>query len=286
MIWVVYLKLKSLFGIMYCLGSCSVSASTIPHLPRHANVPGGVAIISLDIESSNPPQVHYQQMRTMVMPDPERTNRWLTVVGIPLDAKPGTHSIQISSNTGLLNSQNFTVRTKTYSKQKLTLRDKRKVQPLEEDLSLIEQQYIETIETYAKWQYQPLHSAVLALPLKGRTSSPFGLTRIMNNIPQNPHSGLDIAAPKGAPVYASKAGTVINIGNYFYSGNIVFIDHGQGFITSYCHLDTITVSKGQTVQQREILGTVGSTGRATGAHLHWSVSLNGVRVDPQWFVYE
>lgn len=286
MILVVYRTLKRLLGIMCYLGSCSVSAGIAPALPKHANVPGGVAVISLDIESNNPPQVHYQQMRTLVMPDPEHTKRWLTIVGIPLDAKPGTHSIQISTTTGTVNSKDFTVNKKNYTHQKLTIRNKRKVQPLEEDLPLIEKQYIETIETYAKWQYQPLHSAVLSLPVKGRTSSPFGLTRIMNNIPQNPHSGLDIAAPKGAPVYAPKAGTVINIGNYFYSGNIVFIDHGQGFITSYCHLDTIKVIKGQSVQQSDILGTVGNTGRATGAHLHWSVSLNGVRVDPQWFVYE
>jgi len=126
----------------------------------------------------------------------------------------------------------------------------------------------------------------LALPTSGRKSSPFGLTRIMNNIQQNPHSGLDIAAPKGQIVTAAKDGKVINLGNFFYSGNIVFIDHGQGFITSYCHLDSIMVTKGQVLKQGERLGTIGNTGRATGAHLHWSVSLNGVRVNPELFIHE
>jgi len=183
-------------------------------------------------------------------------------------------------------TKSFSIAPKSYRNQRLTIENKRKVQPLDEDLSLIEQQYIETISTYAHWNYQPLASAVLKMPVKGRKSSPFGLTRIMNNIPQNPHSGLDIAAPKDTPVQAAKDGVIINIGDFFYSGNIVFVDHGQGFITSYCHLDSVKVSKGQSVRQGDILGTIGSTGRATGPHLHWSVSLNGVRVDPQWFIYE
>jgi len=282
----VYQRLKRWFGVVCCLSSCSVTAHAVPILPRHANVPGGVAVIAIDLDSNEPPVVHYQQMRTLVMPDPNHKDRWLTVVGLPLDAKPGTHNIQISTTSGTVISKDFNIKQKLYHQERLTIADMRKVQPLAEDLPIIEQQRMEIIGTYSNWNYKPVTSAVLVLPAKGRKSSPFGLTRVMNNIPQNPHTGLDIAAPKGAAVYAPKAGMITMTGNYFYSGNMVFIDHGQGFITSYCHLDSIKVATGQTVKQGDIIGTIGNTGRATGPHLHWSVSLNNVRVDPQWFIYE
>lgn len=263
---------------------CSfVTQSSI--LPKQTNTPGGVAVINLEIVSSKPPMVKYQDNRIMVLPDTDKRNKWLAIVGIPLKAKQGIHKIQIHQDNKII-TQKFTVEKKIYPTQKLTIKNKRKVQPHLEDLPMIAEQYLETIQTYEYWQYQVLDSLILNLPVEGRKSSPFGLTRIMNKIPQNAHSGIDIAAPKGTPVKVAKPGKVINIGHYFYSGNIVFVDHGQGFITSYCHLDDILVTKGQELQYNEVLGTIGNTGRATGAHLHWSVSLNGVRVDPELFIHE
>lgn len=256
-----------------------------PLLPKSANVPGGIAIVQLDEESTTPPRVYYQDQRTLVMPDPNHKHKWLTIVGIPLDAKAGPHQVQIYSEQKS-SYKKFNVKSKTYPHQHLTIADTRKVLPLAEDLPMIEEQYLTTIETYKHWEYKPLTSAMLKLPVKGRKSSPFGIQRFMNKIPQHPHSGIDIAARKGTAVKASKEGTVINVGHYFYSGKIVFIDHGQGFITSYCHLDSVIVKVGQQVKEGQVIGSIGTTGRATGPHLHWSVSLNGVRVDPEWFIYE
>jgi murein DD-endopeptidase MepM/ murein hydrolase activator NlpD len=76
------------------------------------------------------------------------------------------------------------------------------------------------------------------------------------------------------------AARVIDTGNYFFNGNTIFLDHGQGLITMYCHLERIDVTPGQQVARGTVIGTVGMTGRVTGPHLHWSVSLNRTMVDP------
>lgn len=275
-------SLRLLVSVLLIFSS-SVYANTV--LPKSTNTPGGVAIVALKTNDTKPPTVFYRNLRTLIIPDPSKQYRWLSVIGIPIDAKPGKHFIELLTDHGVV-QQEFMVTKKNYPTEKLTISNKRKVKPLPEDLPKIEAQYIETIQTYEHWEYRHLDSVVLHLPTKGRKSSPFGLRRIMNNIPQNPHSGLDIAAAKGSPVMAPKAARVLNIGDFFYSGKIVFLDHGQGFITSYCHLDTISVTKGQHLRKGDIIGTIGNTGRATGAHLHWSVSLNGVRIDPQLFIYE
>ena len=120
------------------------------------------------------------------------------------------------------------------------------------------------------------------LPVEGRLSGSFGNQRIFNGIPKSPHTGADIAAPEGTPVKAAGDGEVILSGkDYFYTGNMVIIDHGQGLQTIYAHLKESKVKEGDIVKQGDIIGLVGRTGRATGPHLHWGASLNNVRFRPQ-----
>lgn len=119
------------------------------------------------------------------------------------------------------------------------------------------------------------------LPVEGRVSGHFGNQRIFNGTPKSPHTGTDIAAPEGTSVKAAGDGKVILSGkDYFYTGNMVIIDHGQGLQTIYAHLKEAKVKEGDTVKQGDIIGLVGKTGRATGAHLHWGASLNNVRFRP------
>jgi murein DD-endopeptidase MepM/ murein hydrolase activator NlpD len=121
-------------------------------------------------------------------------------------------------------------------------------------------------------------------PTPGVRSSSFGLRRVFNGQARAPHGGMDIAAAAGTPVVAPAAGRVIDTGDYFFNGNTVWIDHGAGLLSMLCHLSAIDVRPGDAVESGQRVGAVGATGRVTGAHLHWSLSLNRTMVDPELFV--
>ena len=125
---------------------------------------------------------------------------------------------------------------------------------------------------------------VLDKPVNGPLSSKFGVRRFFNGEERNPHSGLDFAVPAGTPIKTPANGKVILVGNYFFNGNTVFVDHGQGFISMFCHMSKIDVKVGQQLARGTVVGKVGATGRATGPHMHWNVSLNDARVDPAIFI--
>jgi murein DD-endopeptidase MepM/ murein hydrolase activator NlpD len=116
-------------------------------------------------------------------------------------------------------------------------------------------------------------------PAKGKVTSPFGARRLLNDKPSSPHSGVDLAASAGAPVKAANAGQVVVADELFFSGNTVVIDHGLGLYTIYAHGSKLLVKEGQAVKKGQVIARVGSTGRTTGAHLHWGCRLHGAKVD-------
>ncbi|MCO1691316.1 M23 family metallopeptidase, partial [Pseudomonas aeruginosa] len=148
----------------------------------------------------------------------------------------------------------------------------------------IERELAEQTAAYRRFSPGLPSNLMLDKPVDGPLSSPFGLRRFFNGEERNPHSGLDFAVPAGTPIKAPAAGKVILIGDYFFNGKTVFVDHGQGFISMFCHLSKIDVKLGQQVPRGGVLGKVGATGRATGPHMHWNVSLNDARVDPAIFI--
>ncbi len=114
----------------------------------------------------------------------------------------------------------------------------------------------------------------------GRATGGFGLRRLLNGQPRAPHAGFDWAAPRGTPVLAANAGRVALVGEYFFAGRLVVLDHGLGLFTLYFHLDERGVAPGERVRAGQPIGAVGATGRATGPHLHFGVWLAGARIDP------
>ncbi|OGI42707.1 MAG: hypothetical protein A2150_03695 [Candidatus Muproteobacteria bacterium RBG_16_64_11] len=268
---------------MVLLFFLTLSSGAQAQLPRALPVPGGIAVVPLADEREAAPSVHFQSRRVLVARD---GGRWQAVVGLPLSLKPGRHHIDVANPDGAKRTLAFTVKDKKYESQYLTLQDKRQVEPNAEDLKRIRQDQETIARALATWSARELDGVRLDQPAAGRFSSAFGLRRFFNKQPRNPHSGLDIAAPEGTPISAPADGAVIETGNYFFNGNTVFLDHGQSLITIYNHLNKIAVAPGDVLVRGQKLGEVGMTGRVTGPHLHWSVSLNGTLVDPALFLPE
>lgn len=253
-------------------------AAPVAIAPRHSPVPGGIAVVELPpLASAERPQVRYQNKRVMIVGD---ADRWKAIVGIPLDTEPGPQALDVTPNGAEPLRVSFAVLPKEYEIQRLTIKEKRMVDPSPEDLRRIEKESVLITTALQKFRDASDVTLNFLAPVQGRLSSPFGLRRFFNDQPRKPHSGLDLAAPKGTPIKAPAGGEVIATGNYFFNGNTVILDHGQGLISMYSHMNRIDVKEGQRVAQGTVLGTVGMTGRVTGPHLHWTVSLNDTRVDP------
>jgi murein DD-endopeptidase MepM/ murein hydrolase activator NlpD len=244
--------------------------------PPDSNVPGSIVSVPFVTPPGQRPRAYYQGRRVMVL---EQSGGWRAIVGIPLTVSPGMHTLEVHSGNQKT-TYTFRINPKTYAAQYLTLQDQRKVEPWPSDLARIRRETRLIEKAKAHWRENDEASLELSLPLEGRFSSPFGLRRFFNGQPRNPHSGLDIAVAEGTPVGAAASGQVLTTGDFFFNGKTVFIDHGQGLITMYCHLHRIDVMPGQEIRRGQRIGLAGKTGRATAAHLHLGVILNQTMVDP------
>jgi len=265
------------FLISTCL-AIAFSFVNANELPDELNAPGGVVIIP--INSKDRPKAFFYDKRVLIIGE---SQNWKAIIGIPLKIELGEHKLKVVSN-GVEANYLFEVVGKAYEAQYLTIKNKRQVNPNKEDMLRITRE--RKLISKAKINWREIDNVPLRFikPAKGPFSSSFGLRRFFNNQPRNPHSGLDIAAETGTPIVAPAAGIVTNAGDYFFNGKTVFLDHGQGLITMYCHMENISVEEGDIVDVNDLLGTIGSTGRVTGAHLHWSVILNNTTVEPLLFL--
>lgn len=275
---------------MNWLGRCVVStalllaaaASAAMDLPRESRVPGGIAFVAVPGDQ-HAPRVTFGDRQAAVV---RKDEGWIAVVGIPLSTKPGRHSVLVYSGEGGRVEVPFEVRDKQYRTQHLTIKNQRQVDPNPEDLKRIAQEQERSNAALSKFTANGTPSLSLISPVKGVRSDSYGSRRVFNGQPRNPHSGMDIAATTGTPIHAPAAGTVVEAGDFFFNGNTLYIDHGYGLVTMYCHLSSIAVKVGDQVAAGDEIGKVGATGRVTGPHLHWGVALNRAMVDPALFLRE
>ena len=236
------------------------------------SVPGGVYAWSVPAGASD---IRFQNNPVFVVGQ-------TALVGIPIRQALGPAQITFVYG-GQDQTHTFEIVDKRYTEQRITLQNKEMVSPNPKQLERIRAESKRQRAIYATVSAPMDLSTGFSMPLEGITTSLYGHRRFFNDQPRSPHSGLDIAAPTGTPIVAPAQARVALVDDLYYNGKSVFLDHGQGLITMYCHLSEQTVRTGELVQQDQVIGLVGATGRVTGPHLHWSVSLNGYRIDPLAF---
>lgn len=294
----------------------SRSKATLP-FPVSRAVPGGVAVVPLGA-ARRAPKAIWNGIPVLVTGS---SSGWFAVLGIPLhtlqdrlvlevqDAAPAATragnqastrgkgkardvettasalagKVQSEASSTGLRRIDVPIHPHQYAEQHLKVAPGQ-VTLSKEVLSRHLRERKQSARVMATWTEPVPASLQLRQPVPGVRSSSFGLRRFFNGQSRNPHGGMDIAAPVGTPVKAAAPGVVIDTGDYFFNGNTVWVDHGAGLLTMYCHLDRIRARVGQRVRTGDVIGTVGKTGRVTGPHLHWSVCLNRTMVDPALFL--
>lgn len=243
-------------------------------------VPGGVAKIPLG-RLEQPPRLSVDGNRLLVIRQGEA---WTALAGIPLSAKPGSKvPVDVRYPDERREQLAIAVKRKRYPSQRLNVPADQAELPAEL-LARYEDERRHLQEVFRTYRDPAPASLAMRQPVPGRRSGSFGSRRIINGVARSPHGGMDIAAPMGTPVVAARAGRIVDIGEYLFLGRTVTLDHGQGLLSLYAHLSDVDVAPGQVVPAGAPIGKVGATGRATGPHLHFSVYLNAVSVDPAFFL--
>jgi hypothetical protein len=249
----------------------SVSSRNIPQ--------GDLGLIRVEVGKGEIPQVTWMGEKVHMVPnDQERT--WRGFLGVDLKAKPGTYPlyVEILPAGGEKNTE-IHVEQKRYGVRRLTL--PREMVAL--DAPTLERVKEEARTMRALWEAPAsiaAWSGPFLRPVEGEVVGPFGRSSIINEQPRTPHSGVDLRADRGTPIKAINDGRVALTCDHFFSGRSVVIDHGGGILSMYFHLEKILVQKDEKVTKGQVVGLVGSTGRATGPHLHFGIRVNGARVDP------
>ena len=245
-----------------------------------AAFPGGVAKIALG-RSAQPPRARLGEERVLVM---REGDAWIALVGVALSVKPGSKvRVQAEHADGRHESFDVRIEPRKYLTQHLKV-PPGQVDLSEQDLERYKRERAHLDGVLRTFSDAPPSSLTLVAPVDGPRSSSFGLQRYFNGKLRSQHGGMDFAAPEGAPVLAAARGKVIDVGDYFFSGNTVVLDHGQGLLSLYAHLHSVDAAPQKLVYAGQRIGAVGATGRATGPHLHFSVYLNAVSVDPALFL--
>lgn len=276
------MKIKLILPFLFLLVSCSKDLNNIVtrdcSFPVHYPFPGGLVNISIENKEG-------LDLNSILI---EGNKPLICLSGneisflYPIKLENTKESLEITSNGSVIKS--IFIKDKEYRESRITIENKDLVQAPNKFASRIEKEYY--LGLNAKNLRSPLlnQSLKMNFPIKeGIISSEYGVKRFINNKPRNRHKGMDIAAPKGTSILTPLDGKVILSGNFYYRGNIVFLDHGEGVISSYSHMDEVIAKQGKVLKKGEVIGKVGETGRVTGPHLHWETYLLGQAINPSVF---
>lgn len=256
-------------GLLALAVLCNLPA--LAALPQDSRRPGGIAVLSV------PATTHSASLNGQPVSIVTESDQRYAIAGLPLDFPIGP--VTLVTDQGPIE---FSVSAYPYREQRITLKDTTTVDPDAQQLARFAREAAEQSEVYRSFGAKQTDSFPrFQVPTRGKLTDTFGSRRFFNGQPRKAHAGMDITAPQGQVVVAPADGTVVLTGDYFFNGKTVLIDHGQGVISMLCHLSRIDVKTGQVLSRGEQIGLVGKTGRATGPHLHWTLSLNDARVDPK-----
>ncbi|MCS5586453.1 MAG: peptidoglycan DD-metalloendopeptidase family protein [Gammaproteobacteria bacterium] len=250
---------------------------------KNTAIPGGIAVVNFESNHANP-KAFYNKVPLYVQHIKDQ--HYQVLVGIPLMEKLGKKTIKIQDfSTRLFD---FKVTEQAYTEQHITLKGKKKkyVNPNLAHMDRIKSERPVLSSARKIFSNNTLSNGLFIRPVDGVTTSPFGLKRFYNGEARRPHTGLDYAGDTGTPIKSPADGKVILAGEFFFNGNAIFLDHGQGLISVYIHMNKRLAKQGQLIKQGDVIGTIGQTGRATGPHLHWGVYLNQTVVNPNLLLGE
>jgi len=248
------------------------------NFPHEQHSPGGI----VKLRFKNKPELFIKGERINIFSKKEKTD-WLVL--LPLSLYKGTDTLRLTSKTSsMFQVHLIEVKPDNYPKQYINVKNKEFVKASKKTLERIQKDSASKKKGFATFTRLYINDLKMIKPLDSKLRHDFGRKRFFNGVPKNPHAGIDLSGKRGDKIKAPLSGTVITLGNLFYNGNMMLLDHGQGLITAYSHLSKYLKKDGDWVKQGEYIGEVGSTGRATGPHLHWSVYLNGEPVNPDLFL--
>lgn len=216
--------------------------------------------------------------------DAVRKNLEHALLGVDLETPVGGHDVTIEARLadgGPVSCRaTVSVSAGEFAVEKLQVAQQF-VEPNAEEIARADKEGQRLREILASVTPERLWNGTFHMPLTGaHTAKNFGRRRVLNGQPRSPHTGVDIPAATGTPVLAPQRGRVVLADNLFFAGNTVVVDHGLGVYTFYGHLSAMAVKEGDTVERGALLGNVGATGRVTGPHLHWGLTVDGARVNP------
>ncbi len=311
--------INSFFALLVALVILTITSSPISlaqksratyknliNLPIESRVPGGLSLIP--VSSIYKPEVLFSNKKVTVFDyanselgydfckkSSSKENCWVALVAIPIETidKPKVIELEVFK-TNINNPASkvkerisFTIEPGQYAIQKFDL--PRSTNYTQKEIKTIRRDLREIGKAFRNWttpDEYPIWELSTPVP-KGIVTSPYGNSRMYNNDGvYRFHKGFDIAHPQGTPIKSVGRGVVVLSENLFLNGNTVIVDHGYGLLSLYAHMDEISANVGNIVTNEDTIGTVGTTGRSTGNHLHLGISLNSVTINPELFIPE